>query len=147
MITEQDITGSWLLVARGSDDPADEKSSLERYGDDPQGMVIISPDRWMNASLCHGGRPPLSGNPAWHTDAPDSDRLTAYDTYISYGGQWRLEDDTLITKVEFALNPSWVGGEQKRGVELLSNGGMRLQLSREWPDGKVVNAWVQWRRA
>ena len=42
MITEQDITGTWLLVARGNDDPADEKVSRERYGDDPQGMVILS---------------------------------------------------------------------------------------------------------
>ena len=91
MITEQDITGTWLLVARGNDDPADEKVSLERYGDDPQGMVIISPDGWMNASLCHGSRPPLTGNPAWHTDAPDADRLAAYDTYIpmAVSGGWR----------------------------------------------------------
>ena len=91
MITEQDITGTWILVARGNDDPEDARVSIERYGRDPRGMVIISPDGWMNASLCHGERPPLSGDPAWHTDAPDADRLSAYDTYISYGGRWRLE--------------------------------------------------------
>jgi hypothetical protein len=147
MIAEQDITGTWLLVARGNDDPDDEKVSIERYGNDPRGMVIISPDGWMNASLSHGDRAPLAGDPAWHTDAPESDRLAAFDTYISYGGQWRLETDTFITKVEFALNPGWVGREQKRGVELLPDGGIKLLLSRKWPDGQVVNAWVQWRRA
>jgi len=31
-------------------------------------------------------------------------------------------------------------------VELTADGGMRLLLSREWPDGAVVNAWVQWQR-
>jgi len=147
MVAEPDITGTWLLVARGNDDPDDEKVSIDRYGNDPRGMVIISPDGWMNASLSHSDRPPLTGDPAWHTDAPESDRLTAFDTYISYGGQWRLENDTFITKVEFALNPGWVGGEQKRGVELLPDGEMKLLLSRKWPDGQVVNAWVQWRRA
>ena len=60
MITEQDITGTWILVARGNDDPEDARVSIERYGRDPRGMVIISPDGWMNASLCHGERPPLS---------------------------------------------------------------------------------------
>ena len=147
MITEEDITGTWLLVARGNAHPADERVSLERYGNDPRGMVIISPDGWMNASLSHGGRPLLTGNPAWHTDAPQSDRLAAFDTYISYGGQWRLEADTFITKVEFALNPGWVGKDQERGVEMLPDGNMRLILSREWPDGSVIDAWVQWRRA
>ena len=147
MITEQDITGTWLVVARGNDDPNDQQIALERYGDDPRGMVIISSDGWMNASLCHGGRPPLHGNPAWHTDAPDADRLAAYDTYISYGGRWRLENNTLITKVEFALNPGWVGGEQSRGIELLPGGEMKLLLSREWPDGTIVNAWVHWQRS
>ena len=146
MITAQDITGTWILVARGNDDPEDARLSIERYGRDPRGMVIISPDGWMNASLCHGERPPLSGDPAWHTDAPDADRLSAYDTYISYGGRWRLEGNTFITQVEFALNPGWVGGEQARGVELTPDGRMKLLLSREWPDGTVVNAWVQWRR-
>ena len=146
MITDHDITGTWLVVARANDDPNDQQIALDRYGDDPRGMVIISPDGWMNASLCHGGRPPLPGNPAWHTDAPDAHRLAAYDTYISYGGRWRLENDTLITKVEFALNPGWVGGEQSRGIKLMPGGEMKLLLSREWPDGTIVNAWVHWRR-
>ena len=147
MITAKDITGTWLLVARGNNEPEEDKLSLDRYGTDPQGMVIISPEGWMNASLCHGGRQPLTGDPAWHTDAPESDRVKAYDTYISYGGRWRLEGEDFITKVEFALNPGWVGGEQKRSVQLLPDGGMKLMLSRQWPNGLCVDAWVQWRRA
>ncbi|MEC8726283.1 MAG: lipocalin-like domain-containing protein, partial [Pseudomonadota bacterium] len=75
------------------------------------------------------------------------DRLAAFDTYISYGGRWRLDGETFITSVEFALNPGWVGKEQTRGVKILPNGEMKLLLSRRWPDGRLVNAWVQWRRA
>ena len=147
MITENDIIGTWRLIARGNDNARDEIVSLKRYGDAPEGMVIISADGWMNASLCHGDRPTLTGDPAWHTDAPDVDRLAAFDTYISYGGRWRLEGETFITSVEFALNPGWVGKEQTRGVKILPNGEMKLLLSRRWPDGRLVNAWVQWRRA
>ena len=147
MVDREEILGTWVVVSRGNDDPADEKKSRERYGDDPQGMVIISPDGWMNASLCWGDRPELSDNPAWHTDAPDDERLRAFDTYISYGGRWTLENDTFRTEVEFALNPGWVGGQQERRVELLPNGEMKLLLAREWPDGRVIYAWVKWRRA
>lgn len=146
MVSAEDITGTWLVVARGNDDPEDQRVSRERYGDDPQGLLIISPDGWMNAALCWGGRAPLTGNPAWHTDAPDEDRLRAFDTYISYGGRWSLEDGVFSTQVEFALNPGWVGGEQVRGAELLPDGELLLSLSRAWPDGRTVNAWVRWRR-
>ena len=147
MIKPEDIVGTWILVSRGSDDPADAALSLDRYGDAQRGLLIISADGWMNAALCHGERPALTGNPAWHTDAPDADRLAAFDTYISYGGRWSLDNDIFTTTVEFALNPGWVGGEQVRGVELLPDGGMKLLLSRAWPDGRVVNGWVRWRRA
>jgi hypothetical protein len=147
MVAAEDITGTWLVVDRGNDDPADEQVSVDRYGDNPQGMVIISPDGWMCAALCHGDRPALTGDPAWHTDAPDQDRLSAFDTYISYGGRWTLEDGVFATDVEFALNPGWVGDKQIREAEILPTGELRLLLSRNWPDGRAVNAWVLWRRA
>ena len=85
MITENDIIGTWRLIARGNDNAEDEIISLKRYGDAPEGMVIISADGWMNASLCHGDRPTLTGDPAWHTDAPDVDRLAAFDTFVYMG--------------------------------------------------------------
>ena len=98
------------------------------------------------AVVCWGGRPDLSGNPAWHADAPDAEKLRAFDTYLSYGGQWTVENNTLTTKVHFALNPGWVGGEQVRGLSW-SGELLVLTLSRAWPDGRVMNGWVRWRRA
>ena len=146
MVIREDITGTWLLVARGHDNPKDDQMLRDRYGDNPLGILIISPDGWMNAALCSGSRPSLTENPAWHTDAPDADRLLAFDTYLSYGGRWTLEGDVFTTKVEFALNPGWVGGTQVRKVELIENGKLKLSLSREWPNGQVIHSWVQWRR-
>lgn len=147
MVTREDIIGTWLLVERGSDDPDDAALAGERYGDAQEGVLIVSADGWMNAALCHGGRPPLSGNPAWHTDAPDADRLRAFDTYISYAGTWSLENDIFTTDVRLALNPGWVGGQQVRGVEITPEGYLILSLSRAWPDGRVVRGWVRWKRA
>ena len=147
MVTREEIVGTWLMFDRGTDDPADEAASLARYGPEPRGLLIISDEGWMNAAISWRDRPGLTGDPAWHTDALDAERLHAFDTYISYGGRWRLENDVFTTQVEFALNPSWVGGEQVRGMETLPGGGLKLTLSRAWPDGRVVNAWVRWRRA
>ena len=147
MVTKEDIIGTWLLVERGSDDPGDAAMAEKRYGDAQEGVLIVSLDGWMNAALCHGDRPALTGDPAWHTDAPEVDRLAAFDTYISYAGTWTLKDDVFTTDVRFALNPGWVGGEQVRGVEITPDGYLILSLSRVWPDGRVVSGWVRWRRA
>jgi hypothetical protein len=147
MVKESDIVGSWLLVDRGTDDPADAELSKKRYGEASRGLLLISKDGWMNAAISWSERPGLTGDPAWHTDAPEQDRLRAFDTYISYGGQWTLKSDVFTTRVEFALNPSWVGGEQTRGVKLLPQNRLMLTLSRPWPDGSIMNAWVRWRRA
>jgi len=147
MVTADDILGSWIMVDRGTDSEEDQAQARARYGDDPQGFMIFAPDGWMNAIVCWGGRPPLTGNPAWHSEAPDPDKLRAFDTYLSYGGEWRVENGTLTTKVRYALNPGWVGGDQVRRLEMDDDGHLILKLSRAWPDGRVMTGWVRWRRA
>ena len=59
----------------------------------------------------------------------------------------KREDDIFTTKVEFALNPGWVGGTQTRGMKKLPTDELLLTLSRAWPDGRVMNGWVKWRRS
>ena len=147
MVTGEDILGSWFMVDRGTDDDADQALARSRYGDSPQGFMIFAPDGWMNAIVCWGGRPPLPGNPAWHSDASTDDKVRAFDTYLSYGGQWTVTDSTLTTRVCYALNPGWVGGDQVRGLEMSPEGTLTLTLSRAWPDGRMMRGWVQWRRA
>lgn len=147
MVDKSDIIGTWIMVDRGTDDPVDAEMSLARYGKNSRGLLIISEDGWMNAAICWSDRPPLTDDPEWHTDAPDLDRLKAFDTYISYGGKWDLKDDIFTTKVEFALNPGWVGGTQTRGMKKLPTDELLLTLSRAWPDGRVMNGWVKWRRS
>jgi len=141
----ENIAGTWLLQARGTDD--EHQSELfERYGKNSRGILTITPDGWLNAVVCRGDRAALPGNPAWHSDAPDADRLAAFDSYVSYAGRCRIENGQLITNVEFALNPNWVGGEQVRDIELLPDGSLRLNVTRHWANGKKVSVWVDWRR-
>jgi len=147
MVTGDDILGSWLMVARGTDSEEDQQQARIRYGDDPQGFMIFAPDGWMNAIVCWGGRTSLPGNPAWHSDAPDADKVRAFDTYLSYGGRWTVENSRLTTRVAFALNPGWVGGDQVRDLEMTDDGHLILKLSRAWPDGRVMTGWVKWKRA
>ncbi len=149
MVAAKDIIGSWLMVDRGTDgeSESDRARARARYGDNPKGFVTFAPDGWMSAIICWGERPALSGNPQWHSDAPDAEKLRAFDTYMSYGGRWRVEDSTLETKVAFAINPGWVGTTEVRKLEMTGDGHLILRLTRAWPDGRVMSGWVRWRRA
>lgn len=147
MVKAEDIVGTWVMVDRGTDSEEDRAQARQRYGDNPQGFMIVAPDGWMSAIVCWGDRPAMTGNPAWHSDAPDADRLRAFDTYLSYAGAWRVENGRLSTTVHYALNPGWIGGEQARGLELTPDGKLKLLLSRAWPDGRTMTGWVLWRRA
>ena len=112
-----------------------------------RGTLIISKEGWMNAAISWKDRPALTGDPTWHPDAPAADRLKAFDTYISYGGKWTLENNIFKTKVEFALNPGWVEKFQEHGMKTLPNNELLLTLSTAWPNGRVMNGWVKWRCA
>jgi hypothetical protein len=146
MISAEDIIGTWLLVDRGTSEGHREEF-LERYGEQSEGIVILSPDGWLCAAVCRSDREKLPGDPAWHADAPTEARLAAFDSYVSYAGRWRIEGNRLITNVAFALNPGWVGGEQVRDVELLPDGTLRLVVTRAWPNGEEVSVWNEWKRA
>ena len=61
MVSREDIIGTWLMVDRGTDDPSDEAASLSRYGPDPQGLLIISAEGWINAAISWSNRPGLTG--------------------------------------------------------------------------------------
>ena len=146
MVSADDVVGTWLLIGRGASE-GHQAALLERYGEHSEGVVVLSPEGWLCAALGRGDRARLPGDPDWHVDAPPDDRLAAFDSFVSYAGRFRFEGGRLITKVEFALNPSWVGGEQVRDVELRPGGTMRLVVTRTWPNGEDVSVWVDWRRA
>ena len=62
MVSAEDITGTWKLVARGASES--QKAQLEeRYGTQSEGVVILSPDGWMCAALGRGDRAIPTGTP------------------------------------------------------------------------------------
>jgi hypothetical protein len=146
MISIADVAGTWLLHERGTDEDH-QNELIERYGENSKGIVTVTPDGWLTAVVCRSDRTLLAGDPAWQSDAPEADRLAAFDSYVSYAGQCRIENGQLITNVQFALNPNWVGGEQVRDIEILPDGMLRLNVTRVWPNGKKVSVWVDWLRA
>ncbi len=85
---------------------ADTRECTDTYGAEPQGYLIITPDRRMITIITSGGRALPTG---------DSDEAALFKSMMAYSGNYRLEGkDQFITKVDVAWHPAWVGTEQAR---------------------------------
>ena len=139
MATEKElIVGTWKLVSVMYEDQ-ETKSLTPVMGANPRGYQIATPDgRWLALATPSDRTVPKT----------DEEKLLAFRTMIAYSGRYRIEDGRVITRVEFAWNEAWVGGEQTRFVRFE---GDRLFIeSPPMPhpnvNGRVVKVIVIWDR-
>lgn len=120
------LIGSWQL--RHWQCRYEDGTITEPFGADAEGLLLYSADGWMSACIMTRGRARLSvANPR---EAPEAERVAAFDGYFSYAGRWRILDHCVQHEVTLALNPGMVGTLQLREAELL---GTQLTLSAAEP--------------
>jgi hypothetical protein len=92
-------------------------------------MLVYTASGHMSAILSRQARPPL-GVSRLETAARASEkaRADAFNSYLSYAGTWRIEEDRVVHSVTLSLTPDAVGAENVRNAQL-NNG--RLTLSYE----------------
>jgi hypothetical protein len=122
-ITAADLIGSWLLRrwVLTLDDDAEE----EPFGQEPQGLVVYTPDGRMITTIGHRDRPAAGKD---LSSGDDAARLAAVRTFIAYSGTFEVDSDDVVHAVEMSLDPAWIGTLQRRHVEL-SDDGRTLILS------------------
>lgn len=103
------IVGAWRLVS-WTIEYADK--TLHPFGESPIGSLLYSADGRMLASIAARHRSHLSH--AVPAKAPDAERLSAFDSFFSYGGDFTIEGDEVVHRVDIALNPNFVGTVQRR---------------------------------
>ena len=89
-------------------------------------------------------RPNFSSGGQW--DASVQEMAQAYKTGLFYAGSFSVEADTVLHDIHIASYPNWVGGIQKRLVEL---DGDRLSLKARLEEGtsEARTAILKWQRA
>jgi Lipocalin-like domain len=99
------VVGTWRLVRAVSRD-ANGNELPAPYGGHGMGRVVLSADGRMMAVLCDGRR-----------EIPDNGKRE----YGSYCGNYTFDGKQLITRVDAALEPSRIGGDQVRDVRFEGN--------------------------
>lgn len=139
------LLGAWRLL--GWQITSGGKASAP-FGADADGLIVYTDDGWMNASIARAGRPPLSA--ASVRQAPVSEQCAAFESYFNYAGPFELRwidgAPHVAHRVQFSLNPGFVGSEQLRRIHF--DGDRRLTLSADEPAaGSLRQHRLDWRRA
>ena len=108
MTPSNPLVGVWKIVSFQVEiEGAQERNDV--YDRQPSEFLIITDEGRMMALITAGER------------ATDASPETLFNVMTAYSGQYRLERDCLITKVDSAWHPSWIGTEQTRYIKMDRN--------------------------
>jgi hypothetical protein len=108
------LAGCWDLVHCTF--TADDGTLRTPWGAAPIGVLLVTPSGELSAHGGRSGRAPQAG--ALPTPA---EKQQAYDEYFSYFGRVvRVDDEagTMVTAVDGAPDPGWIGSEQLRYLDV-----------------------------
>lgn len=97
------IVGTWKLVSFQYEiEGSNARGNV--FDDHPAGVLILTAEGRMFALITAGNR------------APKAAAGDLFDSMMAYSGLYRLHGNRLITRVDSAWHPAWVGTEQTRFV-------------------------------
>ncbi len=128
------LVGAWKLVSFQFESEGSDKR-FDAYDEHPEGFAIFTEARVLFL-LTAGNR--LASAPAGEL----------FDLMMAYSGRYRVQGDRIITSVDSAWHPAWVGTEQSR---LFRNEGDTVALMSDYLEfpkfpGQRVRGTVIWRR-
>jgi hypothetical protein len=132
------IVGTWRVISYEIvfQDSGERRPSL---GAHPHGYLIFTPHGRMIGYLEAEGR---------KVPTTDEERVAAYWTMLAYTGQYHVEGNKWITKVDGAWNVEFVGTEQERTFDLKDN---KLSVTTPWiPNprygGRLIRGYLTFER-
>ena len=140
------LIGAWKLVSY-VEEPVDGSAASYPMGENPQGIIMYTPDGYMSAQLMRPDRTPFASGD-WFDGTLEEYKQEA-STYIAYSGPFHVDEEqkTLTHTMYVSLFPNWIGQTQPRVMRLE---GDSLFLSTAAPirsAGKSVMSYLEWKRA
>jgi len=133
------LAGSWKLLS-AQVEMADTGQRINLYGPKPMGRAILTEGGYVTFILAAADRP---------VPTAESDGAGLFKSMMAYTGTYRLEDgDKIITSVDVAWHPGWIGSEQVRFFKLDGNVlsiRSALQTHPNFP-GRELYGVLEWQR-
>lgn len=105
------LVGTWRLVSFELRSPSGEVS--HPFGPDVTGYLFYNADGYMSAAFMSAKR---GAGPS--EDLAEAGAETSYDAFMAYCGEYEVEGDRIIHRVEVSSLPVWTGTVQERIFEI-----------------------------
>jgi hypothetical protein len=125
-MSQEKFIGGWHLMSWEIAYSDNDRLS-QPFGANPQGLIMYTPDGYMNAVIARADRALFPTEQSIKSLSPEA-LAEAYASHFQYAGRYRIEGQTVIHSVQMSLNPNFVGSEQIRGFKFEDD---RLTLSGE----------------
>ncbi|MCL5260823.1 MAG: lipocalin-like domain-containing protein [Gammaproteobacteria bacterium] len=138
----QRFTGTWKLVSWESRDA--QGSISYPFGREIIGYIMYGADGYMSVVIAKKNRIPFVSKDFF--GGSQAEKANAYETYLSYCGLYRVQDNIVTHNCEINLYPNWSGVSQERFYKFYTN---RLELSTApfFTDGKEQTHHLIWEKA
>ncbi|MBI1859556.1 MAG: lipocalin-like domain-containing protein [Deltaproteobacteria bacterium] len=135
------IAGVWTLTSLKH--TLTSGKTIYPMGRRPEGILILTKDGFMSVHLADGDRERFKKAGLFQGSLKE--RAGAYDSYVAYCGDYRVEGKRLFVEAKLSLFPNWKGTTQIRSFRL---GKSTLSL---WTRSFVFNgeeqvAHLEWKR-
>ncbi len=136
-----DVIGRWELISWYQD--YDDGRVIYPFGEQATGFIDYQKTGQMACAFARANRPTFVTGGQW--TAQDSDKVSAYDGYLSYCGTFEFDGSTVRHHVQFSLYPDWVGTTMARQVSY-QDGVLKLLARLEVDTPEARTATLVWRR-
>lgn len=114
------------------------------FGENAQGQIIYSSDGEMSATVMAEQRPSMGAQNV--RTASEAEQAHGFRSYFHYAGHWRLEGDVVSHQVTLALNPNFIGTEQRRNAKLLNQDNLTLSADEPLAAGGSRKHVLEWQK-
>jgi len=121
-MTQNVLVGTWKMVSY--EVVFEDGEVTYPFGQDALGCLIYTDNGYMSVNIMTANRPSFVSED--FTQASVIEKVTAFETFIAYSGQYEILTDKVIHYTDISLVPNWVGMGQERFFQVTSN---RLLLS------------------
>ena len=133
------FVGTWKLASWENHDESGQITYP--LGKDAKGFINYSEDGYMFVHIMAGNRRIISSDDLFGIK-PD-ECVDAAASHISYCGEYVIEHDDIIHKVEVCSFPNWIGSDQRRNFEF-KDGRLFLSVQGLKVDKGQVTAYLVW---
>ncbi|MFC5697136.1 lipocalin-like domain-containing protein [Pseudomonas sp. GCM10022186] len=139
-MNRESIKGRWQILSW--EQAYDDGRLVHPMGTELEGFIEYG-DHGMFCVIARQGREPLEGG-QWSASA--AEKAKAYDGYLTYAGDYDIENGVIQHHVRHSLFPNWEGGTQKR-VALFNGDTLELTARLEEGTAEARTARLRWKRA